>query len=80
MQARAAIKNQQIKNCFYQLHRFTPTKLEKNQKKKFSVSFASRASECEQAVRLCQDINDLINNSRSQSCRIKENQTFGAGA
>jgi hypothetical protein len=27
---RAAIKNNHIKNCFYQLHRFTPTKLEKN--------------------------------------------------
>ncbi|MGD9073111.1 MAG: hypothetical protein PVI69_15220 [Desulfobacterales bacterium] len=28
---RAAIKNIQIKNCFYQLHRFKPTKLEKSQ-------------------------------------------------
>jgi hypothetical protein len=27
---RAAIKNIQIKNRFYQLHRFTPTKLEKS--------------------------------------------------
>jgi hypothetical protein len=27
---KAAIKDNQIKNCFYQLHRFTPTKLEKS--------------------------------------------------
>ncbi|MEN8809170.1 MAG: hypothetical protein ABF291_16955, partial [Desulfobacterales bacterium] len=31
---RAAIKNNHIKNYFYQLHRFTPTKLETNQKKR----------------------------------------------
>jgi hypothetical protein len=29
---RAAIKNNQIKICFYQLHRFTSTKLEKSHK------------------------------------------------